>query len=124
MKTPLELTREFHKKFEIFTQETPTDIPDKVKTERIHVMSEEFKEVLEAIKSEPLENVAKELADLMCAVYGTVLAYGMADKWDHIFGEMIASNMSKLDESGNPIKRADGKILKGPNFKEANISLD
>ena len=28
------------------------------------------------------------------------------------------SNMSKLDEYGKPIYRPDGKVLKGPNYKE------
>lgn len=28
------------------------------------------------------------------------------------------SNMSKLDDDGKPIRRADGKILKGPNYRE------
>ena len=27
------------------------------------------------------------------------------------------SNMSKLGEDGKPIRREDGKILKGPNYK-------
>lgn len=27
-----------------------------------------------------------------------------------------ASNMSKLDENGKPVRREDGKILKGPNY--------
>lgn len=32
------------------------------------------------------------------------------------FNIVHASNMSKLDENGNPIRREDGKILKGPNY--------
>lgn len=31
------------------------------------------------------------------------------------------SNMSKLDENGKPLRREDGKILKGPNYKEPNL---
>ncbi len=31
------------------------------------------------------------------------------------------SNMSKLDEDGNPIYREDGKVLKGPNYKPPNL---
>ena len=33
-----------------------------------------------------------------------------------------ASNMSKLGEDGKPIRRDDGKILKGPNYKEPDLS--
>lgn len=31
------------------------------------------------------------------------------------------SNMSKLGDDGKPIRREDGKILKGPNYKAPNI---
>lgn len=33
-----------------------------------------------------------------------------------------ASNMSKLGEDGKPIRRDDGKILKGPNYKAPDLS--
>lgn len=32
------------------------------------------------------------------------------------FEEVHRSNMSKLDDDGKPIRREDGKILKGPNY--------
>ena len=32
------------------------------------------------------------------------------------------SNMSKLGEDGQPIYRADGKVLKGPNYFKPNIA--
>ena len=32
------------------------------------------------------------------------------------------SNLSKLDEHGKPIYRADGKVLKGPNYKPADMT--
>lgn len=43
-----------------------------------------------------------------------------------IFEEAVfrvhASNMSKLGEDGKPIKREDGKVLKGPNYKAPDLS--
>lgn len=33
------------------------------------------------------------------------------------FARVHASNMSKLDDDGKPIKREDGKVMKGPNYK-------
>ena len=33
------------------------------------------------------------------------------------FARVHASNMSKLDDEGKPIKREDGKVMKGPNYK-------
>jgi len=32
-----------------------------------------------------------------------------------------ASNMSKLDDDGKPIRREDGKIIKGPNYQAPDI---
>lgn len=32
------------------------------------------------------------------------------------FAIVHASNLSKLDDEGNPIRREDGKIMKGPNY--------
>jgi len=32
------------------------------------------------------------------------------------------SNMSKLGEDGKPIKREDGKVLKGPNYQPPDLS--
>jgi len=32
------------------------------------------------------------------------------------------SNMSKLDDEGKPIRREDGKILKGPNYKAPDLT--
>ena len=37
------------------------------------------------------------------------------------FVEVMASNMSKLGEDGNPIYREDGKILKGPNYFKPDL---
>jgi len=38
--------------------------------------------------------------------------------WDlqTAYNRVHASNMSKLGEDGKPLRREDGKILKGPNY--------
>ncbi len=44
----------------------------------------------------------------------------------NLFGEAFAivhmSNMSKLDENGEPVRREDGKILKGPNYQAPDMT--
>lgn len=45
------------------------------------------------------------------------------DQIDKAFALVHASNMSKLGEDGKPIRREDGKILKGPNYKPADLSV-
>ena len=37
------------------------------------------------------------------------------------FYAVHVSNMSKLDDNGKPIRREDGKIIKGPNYKAPDI---
>lgn len=36
---------------------------------------------------------------------------------EEAFKRVHASNMSKLDDNGKPIRREDGKIMKGPNYE-------
>lgn len=36
---------------------------------------------------------------------------------EEAFRRVHASNMSKLDDDGNVIRREDGKVMKGPNYK-------
>ena len=40
---------------------------------------------------------------------------------DEVFRRVHASNMSKLGDDGKPIRREDGKILKGPNYKAPDL---
>ena len=44
--------------------------------------------------------------------YGTAHVYGI--DLDAVLDEVHASNMTKLGADGRPIRRADGKVLKGP----------
>ena len=41
--------------------------------------------------------------------------------FDETFTAVHESNMSKLDDDGKPVRREDGKILKGPNYKAPDI---
>ena len=59
--------------------------------------------------------------DLAYILFGTVLEHGLQDKFEAMFEEVQRSNMSKLDRNGQPIKREDGKILKGPDFFLPNL---
>ena len=62
----------------------------------------------------------KELADLVFVCYQFAAAFGL--DLDTAMRRVFESNMSKLGEDGKPIYRADGKVLKGPNYKRANVS--
>lgn len=49
------------------------------------------------------------------------LFYG-EDIVSEAFRRVHKSNMSKLDENGNPIFREDGKVMKGPNYKKPDLT--
>ena len=87
---------------------------------------EEFKEFLEAEGflfmhgKNHQEHALKELADLVYVCYQ--YAENMGWFLDEALDRVHKSNMSKLDDDGNPIYREDGKVLKGPNYKPPNLS--
>ncbi len=56
----------------------------------------------------------KELADLQYVLSGMVISLGLP--MQEAFARVHKSNMSKL-VNGKPLKRADGKFLKGPNYQ-------
>lgn len=64
----------------------------------------------------------KELADLEFVVHWMAAAIGI--DLDSAVREVWESNMSKLGEDGKPIYREDGKVLKGPNYHEPDLSHD
>lgn len=72
------------------------------------------------ISRETKERILKESCDLVYVVVGLCVAMGLP--FDEAFKRVHESNMSKLGEDGKPIYRDDGKILKGPNYKKADLS--
>jgi predicted HAD superfamily Cof-like phosphohydrolase len=65
------------------------------------------------------KKLTKELADLLYIVYGTAVTFGLP--LEEVFTEVHRSNMSKLGADGKPLYRADGKVLKGPNYQEPDL---
>jgi len=82
------------------------------------LIEEEFSELREEYFIEldggTKENQLKELADLVFVCY----QYAAARGWnlDVAMRRVFESNMSKLVD-GKPLRREDGKVLKGPNYQ-------
>jgi predicted HAD superfamily Cof-like phosphohydrolase len=55
-------------------------------------------------------------------LFGTILKHGLEHKIEEVYDEIHRSNMSKLDENGQPIFREDGKILKSSLYFRPDIS--
>lgn len=66
------------------------------------------------------EAILDAIADSIYVLIG--LALKMDFDLDGAFHEVHRSNMSKLGEDGKPIKRDDGKVLKGPNFTPPDLT--
>ncbi len=120
MKDALALVKEFHDSFEIPVRNTPTaNIPEAAM--RFEIMREENEEYKEAFEQADLVEIADALGDQLYVLCGTILAHGLQDKIMDVLHEIHRSNMSKLDENGRPIRREDGKVLKGDAFFRPNL---
>src|SRR5690242_14944400 len=108
-KTPQQMVREFHEAFGAAIDQDPD--PALLRLRR-RLIEEETNEVLDELALGDIVGLAKELADLIYVVYGTAVSFGI--DLDAALAAVHASNMSKLDDNGQPIYREDGKVLKGP----------
>jgi len=119
--TLLQQAVEFRKSFRVNNSTTPAS-----RTLQKRLIVEEFKEFLEAeqqlimgLKVNSAECL-KELADLVyvCYQYAANLGWDLDEALDRVH----QSNMSKLDDNGNPIYREDGKVLKSKNYQPPNLT--
>lgn len=113
MKKQISLVKAFHKKFKAPIADHPSDIPTDRITLRYELMHEEVQEYAFGAQKKDIQNVAKELADILYAVYGTIIEHGLQDKIEDIFEEVHNSHMTK--------DYHQYKMVKGKNYKEANI---
>lgn len=112
----------FHEAFQLTVNKAPiANLGEKIHLLRYHLMKEENEEYLEAAKNGDLVEIADALGDMLYILCGTIVSHGLQDKMQAVFDEIQSSNMSKLDENGKPIYRADGKVLKGPNYFKPNL---
>ncbi len=111
------------KKFmQTFGQEVQfkASFPDKkIQNLRIKLIEEELSELKDAIKNNDIVEVADALTDILYVTYGAGHAFGI--NLDQCFKEVQESNMSKLDENGKPIYNENGKVLKGPYYREPDL---
>ena len=84
----------------------------------------EFAEAIDTCKCFPdnkraREEALKELADLVYVAFQAAAAFG----WDlnTALDRVHKSNLSKLVD-GKPLRRDDGKVLKGPNYKKPTLT--
>lgn len=111
---------EFHRAYGLPVREAPTsDVGTDQVELRIALIEEEVAELAQAARAGDLIGVADALADIVYVAYGTAHVYGV--DLDAVLDEVHSSNMTKLGADGRPIRRADGKVLKGPGYRPPDI---
>jgi predicted HAD superfamily Cof-like phosphohydrolase len=118
--------REFHEAIGESPPRTPSYPDEDLLALRRKLIEEEHSEVMEALDRlegaapEELERsfvaVAHELVDLLYVTYGALVWFGIDA--DAVFAEVHSANMRK---SSGP-KRADGKQLKPPGWRPADVA--
>jgi len=122
IKETIQAVEKFHNAFGIENNYQPTSKLSEAECNLRHrLMSEENEEYLEAAKNGDLVEIADALGDQLYILCGTILKHGLQDKIVEVFNEIQRSNMSKLDESGKPIYREDGKVMKSELYFKPNI---
>lgn len=117
------VVQRFHEAFE---HPVDGEWDDLLLTLRATLINEECIELLEEFNNlrnkpqslwtkEDKMNLLKEMADLQYVLSGAAVALGLP--LEKAFRRVHRSNMSKLGEDGKPIRREDGKSLKGPNYQ-------
>lgn len=86
----------------------------------LRLIDEELEELHDALACGSRVEAFDAAVDLMVVVLGYGFSRGFP--MDAGWAEVIRSNMSKVDPAtGVVTRRADGKILKGPNFFPPNL---
>ena len=118
----INMVKEFHEAFKIGNEELPIgQINEKDYLLRYKLMREENEEYLEAAENGDLVEIADACGDMLYILCGTMLKHGLQHKIEEVFREIQSSNMSKLDENGQPIYREDGKVLKSDLYFKPDI---
>lgn len=109
------LVEDFHKKIGATINHIPSQISPELYRQRLKIISEELKELEEAMQQGNIISIADALADLEYAILGTAIAHGI--DLEPVFNEIHRSNMTK-----DAPKTKDGKGVKGKNYSPPDIS--
>ena len=87
---------------------------------RLDLIQEEVQELRDGLGKRSILEIADALTDILYVVYGAGHAFGI--DLDDCFNEVHSSNMTKLGADGRPLYRDDGKVMKGPNYREPDLT--
>ena len=112
---------QFHVSYDLPVRSRPTAEVGSDQVElRLALIEEEVGELREAAVAGDLTGIADALADIVYVAFGTAHVYGI--DLDAVLDEVHTSNMTKLGADGRPVRRDDGKILKGPGYRAPDVA--
>jgi len=88
---------------------------------RLQLCVEEVGELARAMHQGDLVEALDALCDMRYVADGTVLALGLRHVFSDAFDEVHRSNMSKLDEHGEPIISPAGRVVKSDQFSRPDL---
>jgi predicted HAD superfamily Cof-like phosphohydrolase len=122
LQSKINKVKEFQIVFKLPYEEQPNaNLDENIVRLRHRLMQEENDEYLDACLKGDLVEIADALGDKMYILFGTIISHGLQYKIEEVFDEIHRSNMSKLDENGQPIYREDGKIMKSNGYFKPSI---
>lgn len=97
-------------------------IHDECPDDKLHqIVRERISDAIENTDERSIPDVADACFDLKYVIIGFEYEVGIEPQFCANEGQ--ASNMSKLNTDGTVIYRADGKVLKGPNYFKPDMAL-
>jgi predicted HAD superfamily Cof-like phosphohydrolase len=131
MKNQIKQVEEFRKAFNLPINTNKTTLKASEYGLIYTLIKEELDEFMDASNDSDIVEIADALGDMLYLIYGAILHHGLQDKIVDVFDEIQKSNMSKLDEEGNPIINGKkgvndmtkplGKVLKSKNYFQPDI---
>lgn len=117
---------EFRKAFGLPIHEKPTDLTQDEMKLHLGLIEEELNELREALEDFDTQETFDALIDLKYVVTGMGVHMGLP--MDEGWKEVQLSNMSKLDENGEPMYHDGsegpvGKVKKSPLFREPRLDV-
>jgi predicted HAD superfamily Cof-like phosphohydrolase len=118
---------DFHATFHHPIEKKPI-IPSKKRCDlRVELLTEELKELQEAIDDNDIVEIADALCDIQYVLSGAVLEFGLGEKFRELFDEVQRSNMSKacatIDEAEATVRHYSAKGTECHYKKDGNRYL-
>ena len=131
MEKQIKQLEEFQLKFKSLHNIEPTFLAENEYNLRYLLSKEENEEYLEACQNNDMVEILDAIVDRIFLAIGDAVCHGLQGKLVEAFQEVVNSNMSKLDENGEPIFNGEngvtditrplGKLLKSKLYREPNL---